>query len=287
MSDFIPPDAAVAEWVDKQRRAEKALERRLRDASPEQLEQLARDANEPAEVRISALSRLVDPFGRSAVVPEHRELADMLLGFLADLDPEMRRMALHLSRHFWPNPRVKERVRCLLDDAEIHVRAEAAMVLAMKHDAAVLPYLLAWFHGDDQPHRNVAMQGFRWVNTPEARHVLRESYEQGGRGKEDRIGLATALLWAGDPCGVPFLEEVAHRAKGIWSVVAVSALYGSYRAKCLKLMRWVLDRGDQEAKRGMVSQIYTFSCHQLIHAFTADGIHEARCWIDHQMELKT
>ena len=41
------------------------------------------------------------------------------------------------------------------------VQAAAAMALAMKHDEAVLPYLLAWFHGDDQPHRNVAMQGVK------------------------------------------------------------------------------------------------------------------------------
>src|SRR6266404_2040863 len=223
MTDYIPPNPAVAERVYKQRLAEKALGQRLRDASVEQLRELARDVNEPPDVRISALCTLVHSFGQYPAVPDDPELSDMLLGFLAEPDPEMRRVALQLSRPFWPNPHVVGRVGCLLDDPDILVRAEAGMALAMKHDEAVMPYLLAWFHGEDQPHRNVAMQGLRWMNTPEARRVLREGWEQGGRSEEDRVGLAILLMWSGPPCGVPFLEEVAHRAKGVWSVVAASA----------------------------------------------------------------
>src|SRR5437879_2086678 len=103
MTDYIPPDPAVAERVYKQRQAEKALGQRLRDNSPEQLKRLARDVNEPPDVRISALSTLVHSFGQSPAVVEDRELSDMLLGFLAEPDPTMRRVALQLSRPFWPN----------------------------------------------------------------------------------------------------------------------------------------------------------------------------------------
>ena len=43
MADYIPPEPALAEWVYKQRLAEKALCHRLRGASTEQLKRLARD----------------------------------------------------------------------------------------------------------------------------------------------------------------------------------------------------------------------------------------------------
>ena len=91
MTDYIPPEPAVAERMYKQRLADKALNQRLREASTEQLKQMVRDANAPAEVRIPALSMLVD-HGR---LPVDDELADTLLGFLADPDRETRRMALH------------------------------------------------------------------------------------------------------------------------------------------------------------------------------------------------
>src|SRR5262249_22811208 len=67
----------------------------------------------------------------------------------------------------------------------------------------------------------------RFMKTSEAHGALRESWEQGGRSEWDRVGLARALLWSGDSCGVPFLEEVARRADGVWSGVAATALYGT------------------------------------------------------------
>jgi hypothetical protein len=49
-------------------------------------------------------------------------------------------------------------------------------------------------------------------------------------------------------------------------------------------MRGVLDHGSLEAKRWMVGGISNLSRPRLIHAFTADGIHEAHCWIDQQLQ---
>ena len=48
-------------------------------------------------------------------------------------------------------------------------------------------------------------------------------------------------------------------------------------------MRHVLDNGDLDAKHSMVNQI----CYNFMHsphAFTADGIHEARLWIERKLE---
>jgi len=79
---------------------------------------------------------------------------------------------------------------------------------------------------------------------------------------------------------------VARRADGGWSGGAATALYGTsaYHAEGLKLMRWVLDHGTLEAKQWMVGQIYNLARPLLEHAFTADGIHEARCWIDQHLQ---
>ena len=47
-------------------------------------------------------------------------------------------------------------------------------------------------------------------------------------------------------------------------------------------MMHILDDGDLEAKQAMVNQIWNFA--DLPHAFTADGIHEARVWVQSEME---
>ena len=132
MADYFPPEPASAERVDKQRLAEKALCHRLRGASTEQLKRLARDVNEPREARSSALSTLVQSSLPSTARPEDPELADILIGLLAEPDPEMRRQALPLSRHFWLNSRVVETVRRLLDDPNPQVQAAAAAAHSTK-----------------------------------------------------------------------------------------------------------------------------------------------------------
>jgi hypothetical protein len=82
------------------------------------------------------------------------------------------------------------------------------------------------------------------------------------------------------------LREVARRARGVWSGVAATALFGfaAYHRESLGLMRWVLDQGDLEAQQWMVNQVYNFSGQSLHHAFTADGLDEARCWLDLQLQ---
>jgi hypothetical protein len=286
MTDYVPHDPAIAKWVYQQQRVTDELNRRLQAASPEQLKQLSRDANEPVMTRTAALARLEVLACENPPVPLDPEVPDILLGLLSEPDPQARRLALQCSSAVWFDPRVVERVRSLLDDPDVSVHAEAATVLARRRDETVLPYLLTWFHGDDQPHRNAATQGLRILNTPESRRVLRESWNLGGRNEEDRIVLAMTLLWAGDSCGVPLLSDLARRADGDWSCAAAAALYHSaaHRADGLRLMRRILDCGSLEAKRRMVGGISSLSRPRLLHTFTADGIHEAQCWIDQQLQ---
>jgi hypothetical protein len=47
-------------------------------------------------------------------------------------------------------------------------------------------------------------------------------------------------------------------------------------------MREILDHGTLESRRSMVNQVWNLT--QLPHAFTADGIHEARCWVEQQLQ---
>ena len=46
-------------------------------------------------------------------------------------------------------------------------------------------------------------------------------------------------------------------------------------------MLGILDTGDLEAQQSLVSQIWNLT--SLPHAFTADGVHEARAWIESQL----
>ncbi len=48
-------------------------------------------------------------------------------------------------------------------------------------------------------------------------------------------------------------------------------------------MRRILDCGSLKAKRRMVCRISSLSRPRLLDTFTADGIHEAQCWLDQQL----
>jgi hypothetical protein len=50
-------------------------------------------------------------------------------------------------------------------------------------------------------------------------------------------------------------------------------------------MLLILDHGNLEAKQAMVNQIWNFE--SLPHAFTADGLAEARVWAKTQLERLT
>lgn len=98
---------------------------------------------------------------------------------------------------------------------------------------------------------------------------------------DDRLALAGSLLQLGDPCGVPLLEATARSAVGARSVYAAFQLCRHDLLLACTLMLHIADDGDQEAKASLVSQIWNIT--HSPHAFTADGIHEARQWVDQQL----
>ena len=164
-------------------------------------------------------------------------------------------------------------MRRQLESTDDHVKAEAAIALAKINDPSILPKLLEWFNGANEGYRNVAIEAFKTLDTEQARDTLVRSYEEGGRGEQDKAVLATALLRMGDTRGLEFLDGVARRARGALSVMAATWIYAEHEAdEGLRLMLHVLDNGDLDAKRSMVNQI-CYSFMHSPHAFTADGIH--------------
>jgi hypothetical protein len=88
------------------------------------------------------------------------------------------------------------------------------------------------------------------------------------------------LLRLKDERGVDFLKTVAKRAQGNLSVAAARWLYSVYKSDIgLQQMQHILDNGDGEAKRGMVQQIPA----RMLHKYTANGIHEARLWVQQNL----
>ena len=126
------------------------------------------------------------------------------------------------------------------------------------------------------------LRHFRSSIRKNLRKLLVEGFENGYRGEEDRITLAIALLRLGDDRGLPLLREVAERASDAWSVAAATWIRAYRPAEGLRLMRHILDSGTAEGRRMMVLQIAGLA--DVAHAYTADGIHEARLWIDRQLE---
>src|SRR5262249_56957786 len=143
MTDYMPADPSVGEWVYQQRAAEKERARRLQGTSPQQLKHLVRDRNEPTILRASAMSKLAFSSCDRPLVPfscrGDPEVPDILLGLLSEPEPEMRRLALQFANFFWSDTRVVEKVRSLLGDTDLYGYAEAAMGLAATADDTGLP----------------------------------------------------------------------------------------------------------------------------------------------------
>ena len=88
-------------------------------------------------------------------------------------------------------------------------------------------------------------------------------------------------FFIGDKSGTAILETTARAARGTWSVFAATTIYFHDSRRGLETMLGILDRGDLEAQQSLVSQIWNRT--NLPHAFTADGIHGARAWIESQL----
>ena len=284
MTDYVPPDRSVAEYVYRKNEELRVIRNRLGKLSDKELKTIVKNRNE-STARLVAIGLLLMRVGETA--DRNREtiklhVAELLGEFLDDPDPHVATMAIRQcplidQQHI-------EKVRDQLESPDDHVKAEAALALGKINDPSVVPKVLGWFDGDNAGLRNVAIAGFKTLNTEQARNVLVAAFEQGGRGEEDRIELAVALLRIGDTRGLEFIEGIASRARGALSAMAATCIYAEHEAdEGLRLMLHVLNDGDLDAKRWMVSQI-CYSFMHSPHAFTADGIHEARLWIERKLE---
>ncbi len=284
MTAYVSPDPSVAEYVHEKNKGLQESHKRLAQLSDDELKSVLRNNSESA-VRLAAMgvlfSRLSEHRDRSRDSLNQR-LLDLLGDLLEDDNPDIARTSLRhcpllLEMHI-------ETARRQLESTDEQVKAEAAVALARIKDKSVLPKLVEWFTGGNEGYRNIAVEGLKTLNTEQARDTLAQSYENGGRDEQDRALLAIALLSMGDTRGLKFLDGIATRGSGALSVMAATWIYAEHDADTgLRLMLQLLDNGDLAAKQSLVNQIcYTFM--HSPHAFTADGIHEARHWVQRKLE---
>jgi hypothetical protein len=115
------------------------------------------------------------------------------------------------------------------------------------------------------------------------RRLLREAWDAGDRDDEDRVTLAVGLLGLGDRVGWTFLVELAGRADHYAAVWAAETVMEHDPALGLDLMRQILDHGTTfKVRWGMVERIANAA--GLRHVWTADGLAEARCWLEQQKQ---
>jgi hypothetical protein len=270
MSEYVPLDPAVADKVHQSVRESREQYQRLEHAPAERLKQIVRDPAERAAARGNAL--LILFVRRDAEVPD-------ILPELFE-DPDLGHMAIHHCP--LADPRVVAKLRALLDHPRDGTWSEAAVALAKAKDVVVRTRLLDWFHTGDEGHRNVAIEGLIQLGAPDTAELFGESWTSGGRGEEDCLVLAAALLRLNDARGLESLTAAAQKAKGAWAVFAATAIADYDEACGYRLMLWILDKGDLQAKRALVSHAWNMA--RLPHAFTADGIHETRLWIEQQLK---
>jgi len=272
MNEYIPPDPAIAEKVRQSRLESNEQYRRLEHESPERLREVLLNTKETHIARGNALMFLL----------LHKDQETLLI--LPDLfeDPDLGHMAIKHCHS--ENPNAAAKLRSLLDSPDQNTRADAALRLAMAKDDAVWPYLLEWFHHGDQGHRNVATFGLTKLDAREALELFRQSWETGDRkdSMEDRLVLAERLLSLGDKRGASLLEAVGREAKGAWSNFAAFTLLNHDPVLACTLMLHIIDDGDAEAKGSLVSQVWNIEHNP--NAFNAEGIHEARQWVERQLQ---
>jgi HEAT repeat protein len=270
-TEYAAPDPAVAELVYRSEQESEREHRRLKDTSSDRLKAVVRDHREPEAARGNALLFLLtrrDP-----------EMPTILLELFDDPNQNLWRSVIRAYRP--DEPRIKEKLRRFLDDAHEQSWSGAALALARLQDSTILPRLQTWLLAGDRPHRNVAVQCLKAIDVPGAHALLRSGWDHGFADEEDRLVLAAALLDIGDLRGLAGLEAAARAAKGAWSVFAATSIYCHRSRRGLELMLGIIDDGDLEAQQSLVSQVWNFA--KLPHAFTADGIHEARAWVESQL----
>jgi hypothetical protein len=213
-----------------------------------------------------------------------RTLSDILLPLWDDPDKHLARMAIEQTPPF--DLEMAGRLHALLDDPERHIWSTAASVLARRKDTTIIPRLLGWFRQGDQDHRNVAWSClcfYQLLEPDERRTLLREAWDAGGRDDADRAMLAVGLLGLGDRLGWSFLVELSRKADHYSACWAAETIMEHDSALGLDLMLHILDHGATfQVRWGMVERIAKSA--GLPHLWTADGLAEARHWVEQRRQ---
>lgn len=270
-NDYKAPDPKIAEFVYAMNRECDRQSARLKNASPNELRFVARNRTESNAARSAAIAGLI-----SVRDPEFNEL---LLELFDDADQDLWRLAIAGAN--LKDPRIRERLRSLLEDFDDENWSQAAVTLARAGDETLLARFISWLREGDEGHRNVAVECLKFLKTPAALTALQDFWDSHEGDDEIRLVVAAALLHVGNPCGRKQLESAVRDGEGNWSVFAATSIYIAEPRDGLMWMLWILDNGTLDAKQAMVNQIWNFS--HLPHAFTADGLSEARVWVESQL----
>ena len=274
-SDYEAPDPRVAELIYHSNAECDRESERLKDASTDELKNVLQNPQESTAARAEALLGLM-----GARVPE---INDLILELIDDPNQELWRMSILGSRA--KDPRIRAKLISLLDDPDDENWSTAATGLAFAKDESLFPRYVTWLKEGDEPHRNVAVECLKFLGTRAAINVLCDYWDGNCGDDELRLHVAAALFEMGDRRGHSLLKAVAERADGAISVFAATIVYCKQKSEGLSMMLKILNDGNLEAKQAMVNQIWNFE--SLPHAFTADGLAEARVWAKTQLERLT
>jgi hypothetical protein len=253
---------------------------RLKQADDPTLCSILCDRSGPSASRLGALTLLLgkDHLRRDGT------LARIMLPLMDDPDEEIAGFAIQYAPA--EDPDVAARLIALLDDPRPARWSKAASVLARRKETTIIDRLLGWFRDGDRDHRNVAYSCLYFEGNLEperCRELLREAWDVGGRDDDDRAMLAIGLLKMGDRIGGEFLEALARRADCYSATWAAEMIMEHDPGVGLDLMLHILDHGTVfEVRWGMVSRIATAA--GLPHVWTADGLAEARYWVEQQRQ---
>jgi hypothetical protein len=213
-----------------------------------------------------------------------RTLSDILLPLWDDPDKHLARMAIEQTPPL--DPEMAGRLHALLDNSERLIWSTSASVLARRKDTTIIPRLLEWFREGDQDYRNVAWSCLcfnQLLEPDECRTLLREAWDAGGRDDDDRAMLAIGLLGLGDRVGWAFLGSHARRADCYSATWAAETIMEHDPALGLDLLLHILDHGKTfQVRWGMVERIAKSA--GLPHLWTADGLVEARLWVEQRSQ---
>jgi hypothetical protein len=238
---------------------------------------------DPASPFASRLSALLLLAGKEYL---HRDgtLSKICLTLIDDTDVDIAGFVIQSAPA--DDPEVTARLHAMLDDPRPDRWSRAASTLVSRKDSTITERLLGWFREGDRDHREMScsclcFQGL--LGSDRCRELLREAWDAGGRDDDDRTMLALGLLGLGDRVGWAFLGDLARRADCQSASWAAETIMEHDPGFGLDLMLHILDHGTSfEVRWGMVQRIARAA--GLPHLWTADGLAEARYWVEQQRQ---